>query len=436
MVEVAFYGDDFTGSTDAMVQFARVGLRTVLLVKLPPASELAELAARHDVIGVAGIARALPPDEQEAEVRPVLQALHDLGPRLIQYKVCSTADSSPTRGSIGRALEIGRDICAPTTPTPILIAQPELGRYTVFSHHFATESGTTHRLDRQPTMSTHPSTPIHESDLRLHLSAQTTLTITAEHLHEPPTRVAPPPTPQPTTAPHAAATPTPGAEPTRAPDVESGRVAGAGSASPPDAVVLDALVERDLREHGPRILRSRFAVGSGGLSRAVALALRPDGVGGEGVVRGEGQVLVVAGSQSRRTAEQIEDVRAHGWTVLPLADGVAQQAVAAFGAGVDGVVVHTNELTPEELPQLPHALAEVVRTVSAETAVRRLVVAGGDTSGQVLRALDVTALEFAASLAPGVHLCRTTSPYVDEVLLKPGQLGPVGLFSALGRRSG
>ena len=54
-----FYGDDFTGSTDALVQFARAGLRAVLLVDLPRHRELRELAARYDVVGVAGIARSL-----------------------------------------------------------------------------------------------------------------------------------------------------------------------------------------------------------------------------------------------------------------------------------------------------------------------------------------------------------------------------------------
>ncbi|MGZ0152270.1 four-carbon acid sugar kinase family protein [Kribbella sp. WER1] len=394
MVEVAFYGDDFTGSTDAMVQFARVGLRTVLLVQLPSAPELAELAARYDVVGVAGVARALPPDEQQAEVRPVFEALWKLGPRLLQYKVCSTADSSPTRGSIGRALELGREICGVTTPTPVLIAQPELGRYTVFSHHFATESGTTHRLDRQPTMSTHPSTPMHESDLRLHLAAQTTLTITAEHLHQP-------------------------LNPT--PEVVGG-----------DVVVLDALSDGDLRGYGERILGAGFAVGSGGLSRAVGLALRSGGDGGEVGGGGlEGRVLVVSGSRSRRTQEQIAAARGRGWVVLPVGDGVGRQAVAAFEQGVEGVVVHSNELSEDQLAGLPGVLAEAVRMVSGDAGVRRLVVAGGDTSGQVLRELEVAALEFVRSVAPGVHLCRASSPHFDEVLLKPGQLGPVDLFSGL-----
>ncbi|TDO56124.1 uncharacterized protein YgbK (DUF1537 family) [Kribbella sp. VKM Ac-2571] len=399
MVEAAFYGDDFTGSTDAMVQFARVGLRAVLLVRLPSASELRELAERYDVIGVAGIARSLPPDEQEAELRPVLEALRDLGPRVLQYKVCSTADSSPTRGSIGRALEIGREVCGPAV-VPILIAQPELGRYTVFSHHFAAEAGIIHRLDRQPTMSTHPSTPMHESDLRHHLSHQTTLPLTALHL---------------TAYSNLATTVQPPAMPS-----------GVG------AVVLDALTDADLRALGTMILRDgpagevRFVIGSGGMSRALALALRPGGGAvGSGTSGAGGPVLVVSGSQSRRTAEQIEHARSAGWIVLPFADDAPRKAVAAIAAGADGVVVHTNELSPDNLSQVPAGLADLVR----KAAVRRVVVAGGDTSGQVLRQLDVTALELARSLCPGVHLCHATSPYLDEVLLKPGQLGPVTLFT-------
>ncbi|TCC34072.1 four-carbon acid sugar kinase family protein [Kribbella speibonae] len=410
MVEAAFYGDDFTGSTDAMVQFARVGLRAVLLVTLPSAPELRELAGRYDVIGVAGIARSLPPDEQEAEVRPVLEALRELGPRVLQYKVCSTADSSPSRGSIGRALEIGREVCGRAV-VPILIAQPELGRYTVFSHHFAAEAGTIHRLDRQPTMSTHPSTPMHESDLRRHLSLQTALPLSALHLTS----------------------------------YSNGAVMPGGVG----AVVLDALTDEDLRTLGGVILRDgsagevRFAIGSGGLSRALGLALRPEGeVVGSGTSGAGGPVLVVSGSQSPRTAEQIEHARLAGWTVLPLDDEVAEWVVGAFSAGGEGVVVHTNGVAPEELGWVPGVLAEVVRR-AAGVGVRRVVVAGGDTSGQVLRELEVRALELAGGatpISPGVHLCRAASavPGVHglEVLLKPGQLGGVELFTEFQRWSG
>ncbi|NIK57721.1 four-carbon acid sugar kinase family protein [Kribbella shirazensis] len=405
MVEVAFYGDDFTGSTDAMVQYARTGLRAVLLVTLPSAPELRTLAERYDVIGVAGIARSLPPDEQATELRPVLQALRELEPRFIQYKVCSTADSAPTRGSIGRALEVGRDVCGPSV-VPVLVAQPELGRYTVFSHHFAAEDGTIHRLDRQPTMSTHPSTPMHESDLRRHLAAQTTLPITSLHL-------------------------------TTYADLPASYAAAAQAG----AVVLDAVTDEDLTALGSAILETAktkpaFAIGSGGLSRALALALRPNGAPVTPPKSSAGgPVLVVSGSQSRRTADQLEHARAAGWTVLPLTDEAPREAAEAFAAGVDGVVVHTNALTAEDLPRIPTALAGVIRTVATTTAVRRVVVAGGDTSGQVLGHLGITALELVHSVSPGVHLCRASSEFGSlDVLLKPGQLGPVDLFTEFRRK--
>ncbi|MGW7684144.1 four-carbon acid sugar kinase family protein [Kribbella sp. NPDC054772] len=413
MVEAAFYGDDFTGSTDALAQFARVGLRAALLVTLPSASALCELATRYDVIGVAGIARSLPPDEQEAELRPVLEAFRELGPRVVQYKVCSTADSAPGRGSIGRALEVGRDVFGPA-PVPILVAQPELGRYTTFSHHFAAEAGTIHRLDRQPTMSTHPSTPMHESDLRRHVAAQTSLRIEALHLTSYPS------------LPQSYATLT--AAPVDAVDAV-------------DAVVLDALTDEDLRALGRAILQQGarqpiFAIGSGGLSRALALDLcpaDPKPTTSPPAIGGGEPVLVVSGSQSRRTAEQIEDARTKEWAVLGLADDAATRAVAAFDAGADGVVVHTNDLPREDLAAVPSGLAQVVRRVTREAGVRRVVVAGGDTSGQVLRQLELSALELVDTTAPGVQRCRAVSGVQEldglEVLLKPGQLGDVDLFS-------
>ena len=50
---------------------------------------------------------------------------------------------------------------------------PPLRRYTVFGNHFAAAGDEMFRLDRHPTMSRHPVTPMHEADLRVHLSRQT-----------------------------------------------------------------------------------------------------------------------------------------------------------------------------------------------------------------------------------------------------------------------
>ncbi|MEV0290759.1 four-carbon acid sugar kinase family protein [Kribbella sp. NPDC050820] len=432
MLEAAFYGDDFTGSTDALRQYARCGLRSILLVDLPPMAELRTLAESYDVIGVAGIARSLPPDEQEAEIRPILTALRDLDPRVVQYKICSTADSSSTLGSIGRALEVGRSIFG-STPVPILAAQPELGRYTVFSHHFAAESGTIHRLDRQPTMSTHPATPMPESDLRRHVAAQTSLRIDAVHL----TTYA------------------------DLPDTYSDQSA--------DAVVLDALTDADLHVLGRTLVASSndsatFTIGSGGLSRALALNLTPsspthptdpkpyDSTTTPAAPHGplhsrtedrdhsQPQVLAVSGSQSPRTADQIKQAAAAGWTILHLTDTepTAAAAVQSLQSGAPGVVVHTGHATrpaAESLPHLASALAEIIHTVTRQTAVRRLVVAGGDTSSRVLRNLGITALELtttAPTFGTGVAECRSIAPtpttHALSILLKPGQLGPPNLL--------
>src|SRR4051812_659940 len=99
-LRVAFYGDDFTGSVDVLLQLSRAGWRSRLLLGLPDADRLARAAEDVDAVGIAGVARSLPTDRIEAEVRPALEALAALRPQVVQYKACSTADSSPDVGSL------------------------------------------------------------------------------------------------------------------------------------------------------------------------------------------------------------------------------------------------------------------------------------------------------------------------------------------------
>jgi uncharacterized protein YgbK (DUF1537 family) len=155
------------------------------------------------------------------------------------------------------------------------------------------------------------------------------------------------------------------------------------------------------------------------------------------------QVLVVSGSQSKRTAEQIERAAATGWPVLMLGDGeaIGLEAVAALRAGAPGVVVHSGRAdgcAADALGSLATDLAKVVRVVARGTDVRRLVVAGGDTSGRVLRELGVTALELVSTnerFGPGLTLCRSIATEPDvadlQILLKGGQLGVPDLFDTI-----
>ena len=106
---LAYYADDLTGATDALEQLATAGVRTTLFLEKPDATML-KLAAGAQAIGIAGATRALPADALEAQLRPALATLSWLRPRHIHYKTCSTFDSSPARGSIGRALDVAMEL--------------------------------------------------------------------------------------------------------------------------------------------------------------------------------------------------------------------------------------------------------------------------------------------------------------------------------------
>src|SRR5688572_1802244 len=157
-----------------MESLERAGVRTMLFIDPPDAQMLARYPGLR-AVGVAGLTRSMPPDAMEAELRPAFAKLKSLGAPVVHYKVCSTFDSSPTVGSIGRAIDVAREIFADAPFVPLLVGAPALGRYCVFGNLFARlgRESEPYRLDRHPSMSRHPITPADESDLRLHLGRQT-----------------------------------------------------------------------------------------------------------------------------------------------------------------------------------------------------------------------------------------------------------------------
>lgn len=419
-LRLAFYGDDFTGSVDVLLQLTRAGWRSRLLLGLPSPAELARAAEGVDAVGIAGVARSLPAADIEAEVLPVFRALASLGPRIVQYKACSTADSSPTVGSIGRVIEVARQVFGPAS-IPVLFAQPDFGRYTSFGHHFAAEGGTVYRLDRQPTMSNHPVTPMLESDLARHLSAQTELPIGSLHFTS---------------------------------YSDSAAIAAALDASSDAATVLDALNDAHVDLVAKALVRPtqaepaspRFVVGSGGLSAGIGRALSAPGAQASGAPRPlnpVGPVLAVSGSRSPQTARQIADARSNGWAILTLplagddpADAVRDTVIAELAAG-RSVVVCTEEQTiagdaAQIVATIARHLATVIEAGLRAGATRRVIVCGGDTSSHVVRLLGADALSLAANPVGNVVLCRAESdePWLDgaELLLKGGQVGQAGLF--------
>jgi len=443
---MAFYGDDFTGSTDALEVLAGAGVRAALFIEPPTAAQLAEYPGLQ-AVGVAGRTRSLAPDAMEAELRPAFSALRALGARHVHYKVCSTFDSSPKVGSIGRAIEIGADLFrAPFVP--LLVGAPALGRYCVFGNLFARmgigSDGAIYRLDRHPSMSRHPVTPADESDLRLHLARQTSkrtglLDILQLGLPEADAR-------------------------------EALKACVAGGA---EVVLFDVLHSDQMARLGALIDgwaapgKPLFSVGSSGVEMALtahAIAggrLRPVETWAERPA--SGPLLVASGSCSPVTDGQISSAIAGGFAEVALdtpelASGDSAKAVerAASGA-VQGlragrsVIIHTSRgagdrriaATSDALSGgrgegrttaeiLGTGLGLAVRAAIERAGVCRLVIAGGDTSSYLARALGIEAAEMIAPLTPGAPLCRVRAPGSPadglEVSFKGGQVGAADFF--------
>ena len=179
-IRLAYYGDDFTGSSDALESLAVAGLKPILFLKPPTHEQLAAYPG-IDAVGVAGATRSMVTADLESRLREDFLSLRKLDAAHVHYKVCSTFDSSPQIGSIGRAIEVGCDVFKKGPAVPLIVAAPTLGRYCVFGNLFARfgtgAEGEIHRLDRHPAMQAHPVTPADESDLGLHLAKQTDLPI-------------------------------------------------------------------------------------------------------------------------------------------------------------------------------------------------------------------------------------------------------------------
>ena len=169
-VLIAWYADDFTGAAAVMEVLAFAGLKAMLFLEPPNEAQLARYPDLK-AIGVASTARAQSPDWMDAELPDIFARLAALKPGLLHYKVCSTLDSSPRVGSIGRAIEIGAAQLSPAA-VPILVAAPQMRRYQIFGHLFAGFGEDVYRLDRHPVMSRHPVTPMMESDVAKHIAAQ------------------------------------------------------------------------------------------------------------------------------------------------------------------------------------------------------------------------------------------------------------------------
>ncbi|MBP0637973.1 3-oxo-isoapionate kinase OiaK [Cupriavidus sp. AcVe19-6a] len=441
---LAYYGDDFTGSTDAMEAMTVAGIPTMLFFQSPTPEMLARFPSVR-CVGLAGASRGKEPAWMEAELTQAFDSLQKLGAPILQYKVCSTFDSSPAVGSIGKAIDLG----AATVDgawIPIVVGVPQLKRYQAFGNLFAAVDGQCHRLDRHPTMSRHPVTPMAESDLRVHLAQQTQRPIDLVDLVQLTSGKAVP------------------------------RTSRDGQTAP--AVFIDVVDESTSRAAGELVWEGRgkgiFTASSSGLQYALTAYWRSRGwIPSEHKLEKARPVPVIAGvsgSCSPVTAKQLEWAEKNGFATIRLEvqkvldktrakqeiERVSAAAIHALSINVspiiysargpdDPAVLQFSEMASqaglarlEAANRVSDALAQSMRRVldaTNRTKLRRVAVAGGDSSGDVASALDITALTVKAPLTPGAPLCQawSESPQRDglEIVLKGGQMGNEQFFGSV-----
>ncbi|ESX92541.1 four-carbon acid sugar kinase family protein [Mesorhizobium sp. LNJC403B00] len=433
---LSYYGDDLTGSTDVMEALELGGVPTVLFMRQPDAAMLAQFAHCR-AIGLAGTSRSETPQWMDTHLTDAFAWLKALNAQICHYKVCSTFDSSPAIGSIGRAIEIGRSVFAQDS-VPLLVGAPQLKRYTAFGHLFAAYREKYFRIDRHPVMSRHPTTPMDESDLLIHLSRQTELTSGL---------------------------------------VDLATLQSVSRSEAFDRLLAEGtnivLVDVDSRETqalaGKEIWRARkpggsFVVGSSGIEYALLAEWVSNGT-----VRAEpkfsppgaaDRIAVVSGSCSPTTERQIRHALTDGFDGIEVdpveliseasGDAIAR-ATAAGRASLEAgrsVVLYTalgpaadrgGEIDRQEgaRHKLGRGLGELLRALTIEQKLQRVVVAGGDTSSHALGQMGVDALTVRMPLpaSPGSPLCVAHSRIeaIDglEVALKGGQVGTDRYFSAI-----
>ena len=409
--------DDFTGATDLAAMLAAHGMRSVQLIGVPTEADAVPDA---DAIVVALKSRTAPVAAAVADSLAALAWLRDAGCAQFFFKYCSTFDSTD-RGNIGpvadalvRALDAGFALACP--------ALPANGR-SVFQGHLFVGSA----LLNESGMERHPLTPMADANLVRVLGRQTegsvglvgfaTVNQGAAAIRDAMTRLK-----------------------------EQGR----------RYAIVDALTDAHLRAIGTAAAAHPLLTGGSGVAMGLAENFRRDGRlpardDAEALPSSNGHAAVLAGSCSRATLLQVATARAQMPTLeldpleTPDAAALTAQAVAwLHGKLSSAPVLVAASQPPDRVAALQaklgreaagalveRALSDIAAHLVAQ-GVRRLVVAGGETSGAVVTRLGLHRLRIGRQIDPGVPWTfaegrDATSPAM-LLALKSGNFGAADFF--------
>ena len=393
--------DDLTGATDLAGSLARVGMRVTIRAGVPSATpdDADDGAEAPHAVVVALKSRSIEAAAAVDQSLGALEWLRDAGAARIYFKYASTFDSTPA-GNIGPVTEALQDTLGATI-TAACPAFPANGR-TVVDGQLLVDGVP---LAESP-MRHHPLNPMTESDLVRVLAVQARGRVGL----------------------------VPGAVVAGGPSAIRGTLDRLAAEHVRHAIV-DAAEEADLAAIASAVADDVLVTGGSALAAAIAGELvrrgeleptdrsteagarRPSGADG-------GPTVVLAGSCSAATLRQLAAV-AGRWptmTLDPLAsvdqDGLVASVVAWAQPhlGNGPIVVRSSAdaatvarvvaaIGPDAGRHVETTFGEIARALVA-AGVRRLVVAGGETSGAVVEALGIRRLDVVAEIEPGVPWVR------------------------------
>ena len=408
--------DDYTGASDLANMLTRCGLRTVQTIGVPDDTlKLLDV----DAVVVSLKSRSIEASKAVARSREADKWLRARGASHVLFKICSTFDSTDA-GNIGPVMDALRadsgDVIVLVTP-----AFPGTGR-TVYQGNLFVGSVP---LNESP-LKDHPLNPMQDSNLVRVLARQSGSKVGLVDL----------------------ATVGKGPDAIRARLTELAKQ-GIGAA------IIDSVFDPELETIGEVALGHRLSVGASGMGLGLARGLISSGrVKAASAVSGEraigGPVACLAGSCSQATLSQIAQaeksmpvLHLDPEKILGSGDEVERALGWAHGCLAKGPVLIASSSTPDQVAALQakygrdaagHAIEQTMAAISeglVASGVRRLVVAGGETSGAVVDRLGIPAFLVGPEIAAGVPVLRCVGwSKGDAVLaLKSGNFGGPDFFN-------
>ena len=399
-MKLGVIADDFTGASDIALTLAEAGMQVAQYVGIP-----ANLPASGLDAGVISLkSRTAPSKDAVAQSLDAAEWLLAQGAGQIVFKVCSTFDST-SQGNIGPVLDALADRLG-AGGVMVCPAFPENGRSVYQGHLFVGDT-----LLSESGMQHHPLTPMTDPDLRRVLASQSDQPVA--HIT------------------HAIVT----------------KGAAAIEAAMPDrgCVIVDAIADKDLIEIGRAAAGAPLLCGGSGIALGLPgnFAIKPAAPRWSSV---SGPAVVLSGSCSLATRQQVTTFRqkapsreieasavvAGKTTAKELCQWVLEQdqpAMVYSSADPSAVKAAQEELGKDRVASAVEGLFRDLAGFLADAGIRRIVVAGGETSGAVVLGLDAKELTVGPRIAAGVPVLRLDHATPMALVLKSGNFGGPDFFT-------